>query len=328
MKKLIAVLFLVFAFIQQCTFANEKINVAFTIDDNYALFAMLTINSILQNNISNSEYTFYIVEDNLSNKNKKIMEKYVKKQNQKVEFINIDTKKIANGENLFKYLSRITPIGMARILLPDLLPKELHKVLYLDADLLVTTDIKNLYDTNLENKPVGMVLNFVKHNKAEGIHKFKEYYNSGVILIDLDLWRKDKISEQLLDYINKNKKYFSYNGVVDGFVFLYPDQDLLNIVLENRIKKLPNRWNVQSPYLFEDNGIMHYAGPDKPWKMGIKRTRRINIYQKYWRNSPFAMYKICYGIDSLKNEYLTLIRNKYLNYKNLFKIHYFKKLNM
>ena len=314
MKKLITCLFLMIIVSTQCGWANEKINIAFAIDNNYVLFALLTMNSILKNNTSNSQYNFYVVEDNLSDKNKNLMEKYIKKQNQNIEFINIDTKKIANGENLFKYLTRITPIGMARIMIPNLLPKDLKKVLYLDADLLVTTDIKPLYDTNLEDKTVGMILNFVKHNKAEGIHKFDEYYNSGVILIDIDKWRKNNISQKLLDYIQQNKKYFSYSGTVDGFVFLYPDQDLLNIVLENKIKKLPDKWNVQNPRQFEGNGIMHYAGPNKPWEAGIKQTHRSSLYHKYWRNSPFALSKISFGLKNLKNEYIYFIKSFYHKY--------------
>ena len=71
MKKLFLI-FLFFLFlINPVSAKNNKMNVLFTIDNNYAVYTLLSINSILLNNTSNSKYTFYIIETDLSDKNKK-----------------------------------------------------------------------------------------------------------------------------------------------------------------------------------------------------------------------------------------------------------------
>ena len=86
MKKIIAIIVFMFLFVLPVR--AENINVAFTIDNNYPIFTMLVINSILRNNTSNSDYTFYVIENNLTAKNKLKMQKYVNKRKQTVEFIN------------------------------------------------------------------------------------------------------------------------------------------------------------------------------------------------------------------------------------------------
>lgn len=66
MKKIIAIIVFMFLFVLPVR--AENINVAFTIDNNYPIFTMLVINSILRNNTSNSDYTFYVIENNLTAK--------------------------------------------------------------------------------------------------------------------------------------------------------------------------------------------------------------------------------------------------------------------
>ena len=139
MKKIIAIIVFMFLFVLPVR--AENINVAFTIDNNYPIFTMLVINSILRNNTSNSDYTFYVIENNLTAKNKLKMQKYVNKRNQTVEFINVDTSIIDEGNWFFWFSNRITSIAMARILIPDILPKQVQKVIYMDADPLVLSDL-------------------------------------------------------------------------------------------------------------------------------------------------------------------------------------------
>ena len=173
----------------------QNINVAFTIDNNYPIFTLLAISSILKNNHSNSEYTFHIVENNITGKNKSKMKYYVSdKWKQKIIFYNLDTNTIDKGFDFYKFSgNRITNIGMARVALPEILPKEMHKVIYLDGDILVTRDLLELYNTDMEGMPVALATNHWHINYK--MHKFKKYYNSGVILMDLDKCRKYNITK-------------------------------------------------------------------------------------------------------------------------------------
>lgn len=147
---------------------------------------MLAINSILLNNTSNSKYFFHIVENDLSKWNKFQMKHFVKNRGADIEFIHFDTKEIYGNENPFNkplvvMARHVTGIGTARIMLPELLP-DLGKILYLDADILVDTDLKDLWKTDLKQYFAGMVDNDI------GMNSDKTYFNSGVILINAPKW--------------------------------------------------------------------------------------------------------------------------------------------
>lgn len=303
----------------------EDINIAFTIDNNYPIFTLLAINSILQNNKSDSHYNFYIVENNLTDKNKKRMEKYVKERNQNIEFLNIDTNVIDDGDYFFGFSGRITQIAMARIMLADLLPKNIHKIIYLDGDICVTEDMKNLFDIDLGNYPAGLARNISEFESVE-LFKLKDgYYNSGVIIMNLDMWRRENISKKMVDFVKNNKDKFVYKGM-DYNVFLYPDQDLINVILNGRIKEIPQRWNDQTirgeilEYLY-GGGIVHYIGDIKPWDYPINPDDGFKLYYKYWNTSNLKRYKYYYAFSSLKSRYISTYDykiNRFLKFRRWF----------
>ena len=86
-KKAARILFLIIFLFPLKSYAN--INVVFTIDNNYPIYTMLLINSILKNNISNSKYTFWVIEPDITPKNKAKMKKFVEDFGQEINFIDI-----------------------------------------------------------------------------------------------------------------------------------------------------------------------------------------------------------------------------------------------
>ena len=287
---------------------GQDINVAYTIDNNYPIFTLLSINSILKNNYNNNKYIFYIVENNLSDENKQKMNDFVSEQNQEIKFIHFDTRAISHNKSFFKYIKYITNIGLARIMLPELLPDNIHKVIYLDGDTLITDDLSNLYNMNLKNRAAGMAINITE---PEGLLKHKlRYYNSGVIVINTDKWRKNKISNKMLDFFNNNPEKFYTNSRENSY--LYPDQDIINVILNKDIYTIPIRWNNQttpsSTILPETIGIYHYLGKSKPWDFPITNQKYYKIYYKYWNESSLKKYKYYYFLKSIKNKLLKLFK--------------------
>ena len=310
-KKIIITLLLTLFLPLQCVAKN--INVALTIDNNYPIYDLLLINSIIKNNISHSDYTFYIVEDNLTDKNKEKMKKFVEKNNQNIEFIHFDTESIDQGKYIFTFSNRITPIAIARIMLPEILPKDIDKVLYLDGDMLVTADIKPMYETDLGNYYVGMVKNI--NDMQYPMHIFKKgYFNSGLILMNLPKWRTDKISEKMVEFLQNNMNDFIYNKKSEKPAFLYPDQDLINIVLEGKIKKIDDKWNNQTlrkSVLNESTeGIYHYIASIKPWHFPKGRIYTQNTYMQYWKNSSLSHYRYYYVMKKIIAEYKQILKIK------------------
>ena len=285
MKKFITILIILF--LSTIKVQAEVLNVVFTIDNNYPIYTMLAINSILVN--SDSNYKFHIIENNLSNKNKNKISKFVKKYNQYVEFYNVNICRdiISNGDDLYKFKERITPIAIARILIPEILPKNINKVLYLDGDVLVTDDLKKLFDVPLDNNFVAMAKNFSQDKYSSELYQFKNtYYNSGVILMDLDKWRKYNISNKMVKYLNNNSDKFIFDNLNEK-VYHYADQDLINIVLDGNINPLKQTWNNQTRLeeIMEPNnlsGIIHYIGPEKHWVFPKPKSIPLKIYYQYW----------------------------------------------
>ena len=306
MKKKIIILLLTILLPIKC-FA-QNVNIAFSIDNNYPIFALISIYSILENKNQNTKYNFFIIENNLTQKNKNKIKNFVKSKGQEVSFIHFDTFSIDHGINLYGGVNnRITNIAMARIKIPEIIPKDIHKIIYLDADIIVTDDLSPLYNIDLNGKAAGLV------EDVENLfpNDIEHYYNTGVILMDADKWREEKIADEILSYFEQNK----------DFPYIVPDQDLVNLVLKDRITTIPSKWNNQTkPYWNlcpdEEKGIHHYFCGDKPWNFPKTDYYTYKLYYEYWNRSPFKNYKYYYYFKFAKLIYLRNITNIKDNIQN------------
>ena len=306
MKKFIILLIFLFLFIPEC-FAKEKINVAVNIDNKYTTYALLTFNSILKNNKSNSDYTFYVLHDGLSFINKLRIKWFIKKHKQKVEFVYVDIAKIFhNNKNIYRDtgLGHITSIGIARIFIPELLPETVKKCIYIDCDTLVVADLKELWDIDISQYAAAMCEDPYQILYERMIHELDMYYNSGVILMNVDYIRKMDIMQNILAYT----KYYLIN---------FTDQDALNIALNGHIKQLDQKWNYMYGCLTNfihfpnaQRGIIHYITPYKPWifRDSPDQFKLIELYYSYWKNSDL---KFSYLLNRIKT---TFSRETIINY--------------
>jgi lipopolysaccharide biosynthesis glycosyltransferase len=163
----------------------------------------------------------------------------------------------------------VSPAGNVRLLLPNLLPDHIHRVLYLDSDVLVLSDITELwnsFDTNYAAAaaPDTPACPYVGRSKiaevitSYGLLKSDPYFNSGVLFMNLKMWRQEGIGKQVLDLIARV-----------GHQFTYVDQTALNIVLHAKWQVLDPAWNVTSSNFFETEAhvntllkkarILHYT---------------------------------------------------------------------
>ena len=127
----------------------------------------------------------------------------------------------------------ITKAGYYRILAADLLPLDAHRALYLDGDVLCTSSLEDVFSMDMRDCPVAMrvVLGTARiwtYNRL-GYPPKDGYFNSGVILLDLDLWRRENIARAVLDYLAANQMN---------------DQDLINVCLHGRVAHLDFSCNV------------------------------------------------------------------------------------
>lgn len=333
MKRILLLIFIFFLFPLK-VFSSEPIKIAFVIDNNYPVFTMIAMESVLQNNLSKSNYKFFVIENNLSKFNKFQMEKFVKSRNQEIEFININPDIFDKGKDYYKIpkkteeknvLRHVTKIAELRLYLPEILKNE-NKILYLDGDIIVTADLKNLWETDLEQYPIGMGSDIFKYmKKAQNKipdeykgYKYDKYYNAGVMLMDLDKMRKEGWDKKLTEDFHNHPEYH------------FHDQDAINNVMHDNIKPLPEKWNMAVDHDWPlgkyatKRGIYHFIGKWKPWKFNprtyyIKNYKSYQkLYLKYWEKSYLKIYIPYYIFKALPKLYFgtideEIMRMKYWN---------------
>jgi len=189
-----------------------------------------------------------------------------------------------------------------KIFLPDLLPALLDRVLHLDADLIVDDSLVPLWETPLDQRYVAAVTNvlppFYRHRAREvGLAHERDYFNAGVMLMNLRQMRMDGCSQALFRY-----------GVDHASELVLRDQDALNAVLGRRRAPLHPRWNCMNSLLVYPEGakllgveavrearrrpaIRHFEGPgdNKPWHLMCRQPER-HLYRAHRRRTPWPRY--------------------------------------
>lgn len=157
------------------------------------------------------------------------------------------------------------------------LPKELDRVLYLDADTLVINNIRQFYETDFEGNfyvaatHIKKVLHKINEIRLD-IKEDEPYINTGVLLINLKALRKIDVEQKVKNFIKDNKKKL-----------LLPDQDIITTLFGDKIKlvdelkyNLGERawkfYNLNNPknkitlkWIRKNTVIIHYYGRNKPW---------------------------------------------------------------
>lgn len=178
-----------------------------------------------------------------------------------------------------------------RLFAAEVLPKDIHKVLYLDGDIIVYDDLSELWNTDVTGYAVGASPSYF-NNDVEIIRKLGYdpkygYFNSGVLLINLDYWREIHVVDLFVDYIKNNMD-----------ILTYADQDVLNHVFCDKKLNLPLRYNFCTNFLYKDQFrstvsksmieeidkwykspcVIHFHSKDKPWNSDC-----VNIHREIWR---------------------------------------------
>ena len=236
----------------------NQINIAFICDNNYALPARTAINSIIKNKDTNSFVKIYIIGVELSAENiahfqkisgKDVAVQLIEKANiyQDVGLNHIYVSKAA----LFKFT-------LAKIIAED-------KVLYLDDDVIVEQSLTDFYNTDISQHYAAVINDFLAEKYGDNKRlNHKNYFNSGVMLLNLRKLREDNIPTKLLEYKKKNNSK-------------YMDQDAFNVVFAENVKFMPVQFNYLNAYDEANDSVLkenisnivvrHYASYAhlKPW---------------------------------------------------------------
>ena len=266
----------------------SELPVYMSCDDNYVVHLCTVIVSILSN--TKSQIHFILLSSSLSEESKRIIAELC--GSNKVSIIDIRPK-LARCGTIDIRCSHISLDTCSRFFIPQL-DFPYGKGIYLDCDVVVNGDIKELFDIDLGENYAAAVDDFVSAKHAAKFDSLR-YFNSGVLLLNINKMRKDNLTEVLVGKLNELKH-----------LIRYIDQDILNLVFGKKVVFLPPRFGVVSPYFrgrktkyFSKEEIsaaiynplvIHFTGPDKPWVIpcGLTAHPWTPLYFHYLRQTPFA----------------------------------------
>lgn len=242
--------------------SKPEVPVFFATDDNYAPFLAVTFKSILDNASKDFSYKFYVLTTNLSSNYEKRIKEF-ESEDVKIEFIFLKEtiEKIKAKFHLRDYYSIET---YYRFFIANMFP-QYDKVLYCDCDVIVLGDIAELYNHNIDNYLVGAcpeeVMTEVKIfgdyvEQALDVD-CEKYFNAGVMLMNLDGFRKENIEEKFFDMLQK----YTFR--------VTQDEDYLNVLCKGKVKLFHLGWNKTAfkndKFNDKDLKLIHYKIHWKPW---------------------------------------------------------------
>jgi lipopolysaccharide biosynthesis glycosyltransferase len=271
----------------------KEIKIISVVDDNYVQHLGVMLYSLFEHQINYSnKLDVFVIDGGISEENKIKIEGIGKEFNIRIKFLIIDKKIYKN----FKISHHINHSTYYRISIPDLLDSSVKKVIYLDCDLIFKEDISKLWEINISECFIAAVEN-PKFNRYIDLQMpiNSKYFNTGVMLMNLEKCRQYDISSKVLKFIENN---------LDKMVLW--DQDALNAILYNKCKELPPKWNQQTIMFeidvsetnfkkeefteaIENPSIIHYTTSSKPWHYMNEHPLK-NEYYKYLKKTPWRKY--------------------------------------
>ncbi|MFA9464601.1 MAG: glycosyltransferase family 8 protein [Velocimicrobium sp.] len=209
-------------------------NVAYHSSNSFAPVLGTSIASLFENNKGMNEIHVYVIEEKISKENKDKLNILEEKYNRNIHFIPMPDINKTQNLGLKKVRKDWIFNSYCRLFLDQILPKDLHRVLYLDSDVLITGDLTELWNTDITGHCAAGVIDCLgeKYYKLLGLNSKAKYCNSGVILQNLDLWRISNIGNRIRNYVHKN----------GGYVF-FMEQSVYNAVFQEEILILSPKYN-------------------------------------------------------------------------------------
>lgn len=299
------------------TCAENQINVVFAADANYAMPLAVALSSVALSCKRTRALRFYVLQHEFTEQLREKVEKSLENvgfPDARIEWLDAPIDRISNFKLAHKYT---TPLTFARLVLTDLLPRDTLKVIYLDCDLVVDDDISKLWDTDIGDASLAAVRDTAGTvSEPDGIVNFAElgipadahYFNAGVLIINLDKWRRQGIGKSVLEYLS------TYESIIQ-----MADQEALNAVLWNDWVELDYKWNWQ--ILHRDyrvgkqkvrwepsdqtKSIIHFTTGEKPWQAGCEYPEKAR-FEFYLDRTVWAGQRVPWQREAISRAKLAL----------------------
>lgn len=288
------------------------IHIACNIDHNYVRHCAVTLVSLFENN-RKEEFTAHIVGRGLEDADRRDLRGLAARYGQHILF-HEPSEHLLDGFTIRATHGRLSTAAYYRCFLPDILPAEVDRVLYLDCDIVVRDSIAPLWDTPLDDRTAVAAVEDMGCGEAAryGVLHYPQedsYFNSGVLLVNLTYWREHGVAQECMDYYRRYPERIIFN-----------DQDLLNGVLHDRKRMVDVRWNVQDGFYrvsadaawrrehaaaLRHPVVLHFTNR-KPWNYDSQHPLR-GEYFKYWDLTPWRDEKPWESLSARMKRFFRLL---------------------
>lgn len=276
------------------------INVCLSCDDNYSKYAGVVIASVLANAGCDDYLKVYVLDGGISDIRKQQMLSLKSIKDCQINFVKINENDFDEYKKVCTH-KYITLAAYFRLKLASLLP-DVNKIIYFDCDTIINSSLSEFFNEEVNNCALAAVRDINKRM----LKKNPKYFNSGVLLLNLDYWRTHNLEEKLYIYTKEN-----IDNIKTG------DQEILNRVLKEETKIVDDTWNVQSSNFTNRSSytnnpkVVHFVAKNKPWG-GKSYSIHKNLYFKYLQQTPWKLS------ESELKENLKSTAIDYFKYRPLF----------
>lgn len=281
------------------------IDLAFCINDAYADYVCVAVKSVCENNRS-PQLVIHVLSDNLStasvDKLHSVVDPY---SGVRLKYYEVDDSHLRGLKDTWSVYT------WYRVLLPSVLPTGISRVLYLDADIIVEDDLSSLWTLDMTDKAIGCAIDVLTHDPDSFARckfpKHKKYVCAGVMLMNLDYWRRYSLAERIVEY-----------GYSHDSEIRFPDQDTINALCADSKVVLPMRYGIQESFFRDERfhtieyrrqliecvecpAIVHFAGC-APWIREFDWSVMHHRWIKYSRMLPWRVnaHYLTRGLNGLK----------------------------
>ena len=271
-------------------------NILLTLDENYLLPCKVMLDSLFASNPAETDVTVYLLHSAIPAEKLEELASFCAALGAALRPIAVDAAVFESAPTSKRYPKEM----YYRLLSPLILPRKVERVLYLDPDMLIINPLRPLWELDLYGKAFAAASHTGLTEMANGINQMRldtehEYFNSGVMLIDLTAARKLVTAEDVFACVSEHEKEL-----------ILPDQDVFNILYGKETRPVEDvLWNYDvrnySKYLIRSTGkhdlswvmrntaVLHFCGRNKPWHEDYK--------------NPFGMLYLHYMNLTLRKRY-------------------------
>lgn len=290
-------------------------------DENYSIGLAVTVQSMLYHLDEKRRVELYVLDGGITPETKQRLLTSWSNPRMRIHWIDADVQSLSHLVTA-GHLNHTTYL---RLLIPDILPASVDKVLYLDSDLLIRRDLGLLWDEPLGEHAIlagqetgcpyvdsGIVFadqpsklsrlgttTPVKNYRELGMNPHAKVFNAGILVINVDYWRKHNVPQLAFDCLEEHREHV-----------LFCDQYALNVVLADAWREVDTRWNqtaqvyvcgsvAESPFdeatyrlLLDDPWVCHFTWMYKPWWQGCDHPFAEEFVEQMrrteWRYDPLA----------------------------------------